>query len=86
MVKEFAVFDAQLFGEGFPISLQIVDVMVIKFIVLFKLHLLLLESLDHRADFDQEFVNSFLLVEEWSVEGVADVHHVSFPQVEQFFY
>lgn len=64
--------------------LQVGDVCGIQLVVLLELDLFLFECLGHGTHFDEELVDSFLLIEEGSIERVADVDDVGFTDGDDF--
>ena len=76
VVDDFALFDALLGGDAIPAVLEVGHVGGVHFVVLLEFDVLFLEGVGHGPDFDQELVDPLLLVEEGTVEGVADVDEV----------
>ena len=84
VVDDFALFDAFLGGDAIPAVLEVGHIGGIHFVILLKFDVLFLEGIGHGPDFDEELIDPFLLVEEGTVEGVANVDQVGVADRKEF--
>ena len=65
---------------------EIVHVGGVGLVVFLEEHVFLFECIGHCPDLEEEFIDSFFLVEEGAIQGVADVHDMGFTQGQEFLY
>ena len=83
MVQQLAFFDALLGRQAVPAMLEVGDVGGVVLVVLLEADLFFLQRLGHGAQFGQQLVDPFLLVEEGADEGVSDVDDVGLSDGDQ---